>query len=62
MPSKFQYVLDGISKLTNAEKEDLLRVLRQKLERKIALDESSLAKSLDVSMGPVATGCPCCGK
>jgi len=62
MPSKLEYVLDGIKKLSEKEKEEVARILRVKRETKIAMDESALAKTLDVSMGPVANGCPCCGK
>ena len=62
MPSRLEYVLTGIKGLSESEKEKVLDILKLKLEKKIALDENTLAKTLDVSMGPVTSGCPCCGR
>jgi hypothetical protein len=61
MATKLELVLQGVQSLSEAEKIKLREFLVLRENRRF-MTEDALGKSLNVNMGPVATGCPCCGK
>jgi hypothetical protein len=61
MATSLELVIRGYKSLSADDKEKLEEFVKGYVHRSIAMDEA-LTKSLHVSMGPVASGCPCCGR
>ena len=61
MATKLELVLQGARSLSNEDRAKLIRLLNERATKGV-LAEDALAKSLHVSMGPLDTSCPCCGR
>lgn len=66
MTDRTKLVLEGFIKLTNAEKEELIRQINDYNKKSSYGQESfkeSVQKSLDsIVLGPLGSKCPCCGR
>lgn len=63
MTDKARRVLNGYAELSESEKE-WVKIQINQYDRSSALEKSATKRSIQESvvLGPLETGCPCCGR
>lgn len=61
MEKKIAYVLKGYAELSEAQRAEFVRELN-KFNSASFSEKQETSKSLRMTLGPIASSCPCCGR
>ncbi len=60
MDDQVRAVLKGYLSLNSKQRKEIVDIIEDERHRKI--EESTIRKNNNISMGPTGVGCPCCGR